>query len=92
MGGIAPAAGGTFPTKSIDLTHHALAHQLRRVVGTGHFPHKLVAQHALEPQVPAHNLQIGVADAGQPGTDQGLARRWGGVGGIPPVFKLFIKI
>jgi len=38
--------------------------------------HEFVAQHTVETHVAAHDLQVGIADAGQRHPDQRLAGRW----------------
>jgi hypothetical protein len=55
VGRAAGPASPADPTVSIDLAYYALAQQ-GRVLGLVHHGHELVAQHALEAGVAAHDL------------------------------------
>ena len=62
---VAPAAGRAVAAVGVDLTHYALPYPLRRRVGLFNHTDKLMAEDALEAHITAHNLDIGVANAGQ---------------------------
>jgi len=67
-------AGGALATIAIDLAYHALSDQVRGAVGPDNLPHELVTQYADESffSITAQDLQIGIADTGQPGADEGI--------------------
>jgi hypothetical protein len=46
-----------------------------------------MAQHAPKSHVAPHQLQIGIADTGQPDPDQRLARRWNWVREVRSVLQ-----
>jgi hypothetical protein len=74
MGRRSGATGWTLPTIAVDFTHYPLADEA--LIGTLlDYAHELVAQHALEAHVTAHDFQVGVADTGQLHPHQGLLQR-----------------
>ena len=75
------ATGGAHPARGADLAYNAATYQ-RWVLGLLDEADELVTQHALKTMVPAHNLDVSVADSRQDRPDPYLTGWWVGGGMI----------